>query len=177
MSRRLLLCASLAVGLLFLSPTEGRPAAEPCPEGLIAAASSYRESLNSAQELIRAGSLQSPLGTEETVQFDLTTHACHRGPGQAYRVYGDPECQSAAAAAKRRVLYPFRVYFRQALTLQELFRKPWREGSDGYLQVEFKREGSTWLAVTKKELLDRKEGADPSRQEHGGAGRAPAPPR
>jgi hypothetical protein len=68
------------------------------------------------------------------------------------------------------VRYAYRVWFRQALTLEEMFGKPWREGNDGLIQVEFRQNGKRWVPFGKKELLDRKEGAGDPRQRGNGPG-------
>ncbi|GAB4247344.1 hypothetical protein [Deferrisoma sp.] len=144
--------------LLFLGLILGAAAAgaAPCPPGLEAAARAYRDGLNAEQEAIRTSTPEAPAGVEETVFFELGAHACHRGPGQAYRVYGPPECEEAAAGGRAAVRYPYELFFRRALTLEELFRKPWQPGSDGILRVEFEREGDTdrWVPVGRREVLD-----------------------
>ncbi|GAB4258225.1 MAG: hypothetical protein Kow0092_05700 [Deferrisomatales bacterium] len=145
---RLWWAAAALVGL-FLGPA---PAAE-CPPALGESAAAYRATLNEEQRAIRDSTLDSPRGIEETVQFDLGAHACHRGPGQAYREYGEPECVPAEEPDTARVRFPYRLAFRKALTLDALFGKEWQRGSDGLLQVTFQREGGRWLPVARREVL------------------------
>lgn len=149
------------------------------PEGLAAAAEEHRQTLNRKQAATRDGTLASPVGVEESVQFDLQNHACHRGPAQAYREYGEPDRAPAepgrsgrvavlGGEERARVRYPYRVWFRQALTLEEMFAKPWREGNDGSIEVEFRRSGKGWIAFGKKELLGRgEEKQEPKRSGEG----------
>lgn len=137
------------------------PAGAAWPEGLEAAASSYRSTLNDVEVLIREGTLAEPRGIEEALQFDKETHGCHRGPAHAYREYGAPEPiapKGTAKADRARVRYPYRVFYRQALTLEALFEKPWKEGSEGAVAVEFRRTPRGWEPGLKTELL-----GDPTR--------------
>lgn len=126
----------------------------PCPPGLLAAAQGQGRELARAEEIVRKSTLASPAGIEDTVQFDLSIHSCHRGPGHAYREHGAPECQPPEADGRVPVRYPFRLHYRQALTLEALFAKPWKEGSPGILQVTFEPEGDRWIPVARRELLD-----------------------
>ena len=153
-----LVLLTAALSAAWLSAGAARAA---WPEGLEAAAAMYRGTLNTSEELIRAGTLTQPRGIEEALQFDRETHGCHRGPAHAYREYGEPDPPSAPvkrskAAAKVesvRVRYPYRVFYRQALTLEALFDKPWKEGSEGAVEVEFRRTERGWEPGLKREAL------------------------
>ncbi len=138
----------------------GAAARAECPDGLAAAAEAYQAVLNAEQAAVRGATLASPRGIEQTVQFDLSTHACHRGPGQAYREYGPPRCLPPGDDGVVAVRYPYRLFFRRALTLEELFEQPWEEGSDGILQVRFGREDDRWIPLGRKEILDFKKGGE-----------------
>lgn len=143
-----------------------------CPPGLREAAREQGRTLAEAQRAIRASGLASPAGIEETVQFDLGNHACHRGPGQAYREYGEPRCQPAREDGRVWVDYPYGLFYRKALTLEEMFRKGWTEGSAGILRVTFEAEGARWIPVAKREVLDRGETGPPKPPKgHSGGGR------
>ncbi|MBI5015184.1 MAG: hypothetical protein HZB55_06795 [Deltaproteobacteria bacterium] len=143
------------------------------PPGLEAAADAYRRTLNASEEPIRNGTLAAPRGIEEALQFDRETHGCHRGPAHAYRDYGAPEPpapspKSPKAAGKMaavRVRYPYRVFYRQALTLEALFEKPWKEGSEGAVEVEFRRTERGWEPGLKSERL-----GDPTKSSKPGVG-------
>jgi len=144
--------------LLLATVTANAAAQEACPPGLAAAAALMGQTMQQEQEVIRAASLDRPEGIEETVQFDLGAHACHRGPGQAYRVFGEPACRPPDDQGRVPVRYPYRLQYRKALTLDELFRQEWQEGSDGAQQVLFEREGDRWIPVGRKEVLLQLEG-------------------
>ena len=141
-----LLTLSLLTPVAFAADT-------PCPPGLMEAALAMRVTMQDEQEVIRASTLAQPEGVEETVQFDLGAHACHRGPGQAYRVFGEPTCRPVDAEGRIPVRYPYTLQYRKALTLDELFEKDWQPGSDGLQQVKFEAEGARWIPVARKELL------------------------
>lgn len=132
----------------------GGPAAAGCPEGLGTAAEAYRRALAEEQRAVRESTLASPVGIEETVQFDLGNHACHRGPGQAYREFAAPECLVPRPDGRVPVRYRYRLFFRRALTLEELFARPWEEGSDGIVEALFEPDGARWVPVSKREVLD-----------------------
>jgi hypothetical protein len=164
-------CLSAGVALA------GVPAWPPWPDGLEAAAATYRRTLNASEELIRDGTLTQPRGIEETLQFDRETHGCHRGPAHAYRDYGAPEPgvrhekggkgrKGSAKGETARVRYPYRVFYRQALTLEALFEKPWKEGSEGAVEVEFRRTERGWEPGLKQEAL-----GDPTKSAKPEAGR------
>ena len=149
-----------ALALLLVFALRSGAASPPpvWPLALEEAALRYRASLAAEQEAVRTSSLKSSFGVEETMQFDLATHACHRGPGQAWRDYGAPSF-TGATGDDARVRYPYRLQFRQALTLEEMFQKPWREGSDGEIEVVFRRTAEGWKPGPAKDLLVRKEDA------------------
>lgn len=153
----------VAAGLLFVTLAAAVGAAEsPCPPGLAAAAEAMWQTMQREQELIRDSTLASPQGVEETVQFDLGAHACHRGPGQAYRIFGEPQCMTADDRGRIPVRYPYELRYRKALTLDELFGKPWQPGSDGLQQVAFEPEGERWVPVARKEVLIQLERRSPA---------------
>jgi hypothetical protein len=131
-----------------------RPAAVDCPPGLREEAEFHRVTLQEAEWAVRDSQLGSARGVTETVQFDLDAHACHRGPGQAYREFDSPVCRAGKANARVPVRYAYRLFYRKALTLEALFKKDWKPGSDGILQVEFAFEGGRWKPVATRELLD-----------------------
>ncbi len=145
----------------------------PCSPGLQEAARAMRQTMQQEQEVIRTSSLASPEGVEETVQFDLGAHACHRGPGQAYRVFGEPACHPADAEGLVPVRYLYALQYRKALTLDELFAAAWQEGSDGMQQVKFQREGERWIPVARKEILLQLEGNRTSGAGHPGEAQPP----
>jgi len=150
---------NLVAAILCLGwASSGFAAGVECPPGLAAAAAAYGATLGLEQGAIRDSSLGSPLGVEETVQFNLADHACHRGPGQAYREFGAPVCLPPAGQSNRSVRYPFQLYFRKALTLEALYQASWEPGSDGALQVEFEAEGKGWIPVARREVLPQLEG-------------------
>lgn len=157
--------------LLLAAVTASASAQEACPPGLAAAAALMGQTMQQEQEVIRTSSLQSPEGVEETVQFDLGAHACHRGPGQAYRVFGEPACQHPDDQGRVPVRYPYRLQYRKALTLDELFRQEWQEGSDGVQQVLFEREADRWIPVGRKEILLQLESNRPAGLGHPGGER------
>lgn len=135
---------------------EGRP-------GLAEAARAYRQVLQAEQDDVRGSELASPRGVEQVVQFDLASHACHRGPGQAYREYEEPAVRQGEAGAAVAVRYPFRIFYRKALTLDELFRAGWEEGTPGALEVRFEPEpgddgeAPRWVPVSRREVLPQLE--------------------
>ena len=159
------------IALLLLLAGSAAVAAEdvPCSPGLQEAARAMRQTMQQEQEVIRVSSLASPEGVEETVQFDLGAHACHRGPGQAYRVFGEPTCRPADAEGLVPVRYLYELQYRKALTLDELFAKEWQEGSEGLQQVKFQREGERWIPVERKDLLLQLEGNRANGSGHQGA--------
>ncbi|HSH69975.1 MAG TPA: hypothetical protein VK997_08660 [Deferrisomatales bacterium] len=163
------------MGLVLLLVGSAAVAAEdvPCPPGLQEAAQAMGQTMQQEQEAIRASSLASPEGVEETVQFDLGAHACHRGPGQSYRVFGAPACRPADAAGLVPVRYPYELQYRKALTLDELFAEEWKEGSDGLQQVQFQLEGGRWIPVARKEVLLQLEGNRAGGAGHPGAAQPP----
>jgi len=153
----------VAAGLLLVSlAARAGASGVPCPPGLGAAAEVMRQTMQQEQERIRDSTLSSPQGVEETVQFDLGAHACHRGPGQAYRIFGAPQCMAADGQGVVPVRYPYALRYRKALTLDELFLKPWQPGSDGLQQVQFEPEGERWVPVARKEILIQLEGRHPA---------------
>ena len=115
------------------------PEVAQCPPALLEEAELYRAALEVTQRAVRESGPTSPLGVEETVQFDKREHSCHRGPGQAYRVFDEPACLPARPDGRVPVRFPYRLFFRKALTLDALFEKEWKPGSDGILQVQFAR--------------------------------------
>lgn len=141
-----------------------------CPPGLLEAAQAQGETLEARERAVRGSTLALPEGVEETVQFDLAAHACHRGPGQAYREYGEPVCLAAGEGERVRVRYPYRVFYRRALTLDGLFRAAWEEGTPGALQVEFEPEPGgrpevpRWVPVSRREVLPQLEGRKERRE-------------
>ena len=153
------------LALLLAVAATGAAAQEACPPGLAAAVAVMGQTMQEEQERILTSSLDRPEGVEETVQFDLGAHACHRGPGQAYRVFGEPACRPPDDQGRVPVRYPYQLQYRKALTLDELFRQAWQSGSDGVQQVLFEREGERWLPVGRKEVLLQLEG-----NREGGAG-------
>ncbi|MDF1552419.1 MAG: hypothetical protein P1P84_05120 [Deferrisomatales bacterium] len=163
----------IALALLLAGSAALAAGDVPCPPGLPEAAQAMRRTMQQEQEVIRASSLAAPEGVEETVQFDLGAHACHRGPGQAYRVFGEPTCRPADAAGLVPVRYPYELQYRKALTLDELFAQEWKEGSDGLQQVQFQLEGGRWLPVARKEVLLQLEGNRAAGAGHPGAARPP----
>lgn len=160
-----------SLALLLATVTAGASAQQACPPGLAAAAARMGETMQEEQEVIRTSSLARPEGVEETVQFDLGAHACHRGPGQAYRVFGEPACQRPDDQGRVPVRYPYRLQYRKALTLDELFRREWQEGSDGVQQVLFEREGDGWIPTGRKEILLQLESNRPAGSGHPGGTR------
>ncbi len=130
------------------------PGAAGCPPGLEEAAEAYRQAMNREQAQIRASTRESPRGVEATMVFDRASHGCHRAPGQAYREFGPPECLEPRQGRRVAVRFPYRLFFRKALTLEELFERDWEPGSDGILQVIFEREGERWVPVARREVLD-----------------------
>lgn len=160
----------IALFLVLAGSTAAAAEDIPCPPGLPEAARVMRQTMQQEQEVIRTSSLASPEGVEETVQFDLGAHACHRGPGQAYRVFGEPTCRPADAEGLVPVRYLYELQYRKALTLDELFAEEWQAGSDGLLQVKFQREEESWIPVARKELLLQLEGNRTPAAAHPGPG-------
>ena len=121
------LALSTALLAVCLSAGAAFAAWPPGSEDLEDAAALYRGTLNAREELVRDGTLAQPRGIEEALQFDRETHGCHRGPAHAYRAYGAPDPppapakrpKAAAKLANARIRYPYRVFYRQALTLEE----------------------------------------------------------
>jgi hypothetical protein len=151
--------------LLLLGPTAASPAdGFEGRAGLAEAARAYRQVLQEEQDAVRGSELASPRGVEQVVQFDLASHACHRGPGQAYRAYEEPAVRQGDAGEAVAVRYPFRVFYRKALTLDELFRSGWEEGTPGALEVRFepepREEGEAprWVPISRREVLPQLEG-------------------
>ncbi len=124
-----------------------------CPPALTAAAEAYRQRLDAQQQAIRGSGPDAPLGVEPTMMFDRASHGCHEGRGQAYRVYRAFRC-TEVGEDEAVVRYPYRLFFRRALTLEELFGRAWEQGSDGILEVRFQREGDRWVPVSRREVLD-----------------------
>ncbi len=144
-----------AIGFwVWVSPLPSGAAA--CPPDLLESARAYRDRLNAEGQAVRTSSADAPLGVEETVFFDLAAHACHKGPGQTYRVYGEPKCADPGGEGRITMDLPYRLFFRRALTLPELYSQPWKPGTDGVLRVEFEREqgGGRWVPVGRREVLD-----------------------
>ncbi len=129
-----------------------------CPPSLAAAAAIYRAALQGEEDAVRGSKPDSPVGIQETVQFSLANHACHRGPGQAYREFGEAVCLPREEGPRASVRYPFQLYFRKALTLEALFAAAWEPGTDGAFEVEFEQEGERWIPVAKREVLPQMEG-------------------
>lgn len=144
--------------------------------GLAEAARAYGQVLQAEQDEVRGSELSSPRGVEEVVQFDLASHACHRGPGQAYREYEEPAVRQGEAGEAVAVRYLFRVFYRKALTLDELFGAGWEEGTPGALEVRFEAElqdeeqPPRWVPVSRREVLPQLDGSNR------GAGRSEARP-
>jgi hypothetical protein len=125
-----------------------------CPSGLLEDAQFYRTTLQDVQWAVRDSPAGAARGVVETVQFDRRSHACHEGPGQAYREFGEPVCLPANSEGRVPVRFAYRLFYRQAMTLDALFKKDWKQGSDGAIEVEFEADGGRWIAVGKRELLD-----------------------
>lgn len=163
--------AARALGALAALLLLGSAGPAACPAagfegrtGLAEAARAYGQVLQAEQDAVRGSELASPKGVEQVVQFDLASHACHRGPGQAYREYQEPAVRQGAAGEAAAVRYPFRVFYRRALTLDELFRAEWQEGTPGALEVRFEPEpgeegqAPRWVPVSRREVLPQLEG-------------------
>jgi len=148
----------VVLALAGLAAGEAPQALAECPPFLAAAAAAYRVVLQQGEDAVRASSQDSPAGIQETVQFDLASHVCHRGPGQAYRAIGEASCLPAGEGGRVSVRYPFQLHYRKALTLEALFQAPWEPGTDGALQVEFEQESERWIPVAKREVLPQVEG-------------------
>ncbi len=143
----------LVLALVFpAGPVAADPA--PCPPGLEAAAELYRQGMNREQAEIRTSTRENPRGVEPTTVFDRASHGCHRAPGQAYREFGPPECLEPVENGRVPVRLPYRLFFRKALTLEDLFEQEWQPGSDGVLLVTFEQEGDRWIPVARREVLD-----------------------
>ena len=157
----------VAVFGLLLCLVGKHASAGECPPGLRGAVEAYRKALQAEQHQIRDSRAEAPRGVEETVQFDVPSHACHRGPGQAYREFGVPACEPNGPGQASVARYPFALFFRKALTLEAMYSKDWEEGSDGAFEVVFEEEGDRWVPVSKREVLPAAregEGKEPPRK-------------
>ena len=169
---RRLLGALLAIACLGVPAPAG---AGGCPPGLAAAADAYRHGMNREQAEIRTSTRENPRGVEATTVFDRASHGCHRAPGQAYREFGPPECLEPGDGGRVAVRFPYRLFFRKALTLEDLFERDWEPGSDGILQVTFEREGDRWVPVARREVLDLGAERDGRKEERSPGSGGPGP--
>ncbi len=144
-----------ALVVVFLAAGAGWGAEESdCPPSLRESIASMQATMEEEEEGIRTSTLEAQRGVEETVQFDLAAHACHRGPGQSYRVFTGHRCLEPDGAGRVPVRYSYELFFRKALTLEELFQKEWEQGSGGLHQVVFEPDGDRWVPAARKDVLD-----------------------
>jgi hypothetical protein len=128
--------------------------AAPCPPELSAAVEDHRKMLATSQALVRASTPENPLGLELTQAFDISTHDCHRMPGQVYREYGEGACELDAGGKSAVIRYPYITFFRKAASQEALFALPWTEGTDGILQVVFELSNKGWVPAGTREMLN-----------------------
>jgi len=124
-----------------------------CPRDLVEAGNAYISELQLFQNKIRQSNAESPLGVQQTMQFDRAAHSCHGGPAQAVKDFGMPRCISSDKEGSFILKYPYQVHYRQAATVQALYEAPWEKGSDGFLLVEFLRENEKWKVAGERESI------------------------
>ena len=129
-------------------------AAEPWPEGFKEAVYSYFQTLQVTEYRTRDSTLEEPLGVQPMTSFDRASHKCHEIPGQVYRVYKIPSSYSQDQDDTFLVRSRFKLFYRQADSIAEVFSTSWGQGSDGAIQVRFKQVDGTWEVVESRELLD-----------------------
>ncbi len=129
-------------------------AAEPWPEGLKEAVYSYFQTHQVTEYRTRDSTLEEPLGVQPMTSFDRASHKCHEIPGQVYRVYKIPSSYSKDQDDTFVVRSRFKLFYRQADSIAEVFSLPWGQGSDGAIQVRFEHVDGNWEVVEKRELLD-----------------------
>jgi hypothetical protein len=142
----LLLC--LASSVVFAQETVIWPA------GLEAVATGELARLREAQERIRLATIQAPQGIELTQQYDRANHACHTGPAQSFREFDSPRVRGALEGGRIPVRYPYRLRYRKAATLPELFAKGWSEGTGGQVEIVFGRVGDSWERQSSREVFE-----------------------
>ena len=129
-------------------------AAGPWPEGLREAVNSYFQTLQVTDYRTRDSTLEEPLGIQPMTEFDRAGHKCHEVPGQVYRVYKIPSSYNQDQDDTFLVRSRFKLFYRQADSIAEVFSTSWGQGSDGAIQVRFKQVDGTWEVVESRELLD-----------------------
>jgi len=132
---------------------DSESSADSCPHDLVDAGKAYIAELQLFQNKIRQSDSESPLGLQETMQFDRAAHFCHGGPAQAVKDFSLPQCISSDKEGVFILKYPYQVRYRQAATVKALYEAPWEEGSDGFLLVEFFKENEKWKVAGEKESI------------------------
>ena len=123
------------------------------PEGLKEAVNSYFQALQVTEYRTRDSTLDEPLGIQPMTSFDRASHKCHEVPGQVYRIYKVPNYFREEPGAYY-VRSKFRLFYRQAEEIAEIFARPWEQGSDGVIRVRFEQVDGMWEAVEKREVLE-----------------------
>jgi len=98
----------------------------------------HRELMQEEAFRIRDATADAPRGVERVQVFDRVTHDCHDAPAQVYRVYGEGVCAEALPDNTVAVHYPFRLLYRKAERVEELFAVLGR-GHRRQVQVRFER--------------------------------------
>jgi hypothetical protein len=143
---------SFIILMVFIVPVTGAAAGK-WPSGLEEAAKAHFQKLQKKESITRDSTVKDPLGIVPTAAFDRATHNCHETPGQAYRVYRKPIFIREADRGIYIVRAKYLIFSRQADSVDDLFVKPWQEGSDAVLEVHFKLIDGKWAAVGKQERL------------------------
>ena len=142
------------ITVTLLAAADPLLAAEPWPEGLREAVHSYFQTLQITDYRTRDSTLAEPLGIQPMTEFDRAGHKCHEVPGQVYRIYKIPGYFSEDTDGSFLVRSRFDLFFRQAESIAQIFSEPWEQGSDGAIQVRFKKVDGSWESVEKRELLE-----------------------
>ncbi len=143
---------SFIILMVFIVPVKDAAAGK-WPFGLEEAAKAHFQKLQKKESITRDSTVKDPFGIIPTAAFDRAAHNCHETPGQAYRVYRKPIFIREDDRGIFIVRAKYLIFSRQADSVEDLFVKPWQEGSDAVLEVHFKVVDGKWAAVGKQERL------------------------
>ena len=147
---------SIITVLLLLCPTLVQ-AEEPWPEGLEAAAVNHLSGLQTREYGVRDSTMLNPLAVIPANIFDRTSHKCHEGSGQQYRVFSEPLYKGLGENGTHLVQTTIEVFYRQGVDLTALYDQPWKQGTEMAFQVTFEGTADGWKAVLERELIQMDE--------------------
>jgi hypothetical protein len=143
----------LLAALLILPATNAMSdGAVACTGELAEVAEAFRVELQEMEELIKVSTVENQIGIEPSTTFDLANHSCHNIPGQAYRIYTEGVCETQEELLAV-VRYDYKLFYRRAETINEMFKRPFEEGTAGILQVKFEQTGQGWRMLSRRERL------------------------